>query len=61
MQVGDLVKYKVHYAPHAALGLVLQTPEQTNKGDYKVLWTKDGRDFALYCRGELLEIINANR
>jgi len=61
MQVGDLVKYKVHHEPHAALGLVLQTPEQTNNGDYEVLWTKNGLDSILYCRGELLEIINASR
>ena len=61
MQIGDLVKYKVHHQPYAALGLVLQTPEQTNNGDYKVLWTKDGLDSTLYCRGELLEALNANR
>jgi len=61
MQVGDLVKYKVHHQPYAAHGLVLQTPEQTNNGDYKVLWTKDGRDSTLYCRGELLEVLNASR
>jgi hypothetical protein len=57
MQVGDLVKYRVH-SPNAALGIVLRTPEQTNNRDFEVCFLQAGHDpHTMYVRGDFLEVV----
>ena len=60
MQVGDLVKYRSHDT-NAALGIVLQTPEQTNNGDFEVCFMHGRLTHTMYCRGDFLEAVGASR
>ncbi len=60
MQVGDLVKYRSHDT-NAALGIVLQTPEQTNNGDFEVCFMHGRLVHTMFCRGDFLEALSASR
>ena len=59
MQIGDLVKYRVH-STNAAIGIILRTPEQT-KGlyaEFEVCFLKAGcAPHTMFCRGDFIEII----
>jgi hypothetical protein len=55
MQAGDIVGHKFE----DGLGLVLETPEQTNNGDYLVQFANAHKP--RYCREKYLEAINASR
>ena len=55
MKIGDLVGHRFKNG----LGVILETPEQTNRGDYLVQFTNSNKP--RYYRERLLELINANR
>ena len=55
MKVGDLVGHRFE----DGLGVILQTPEQTNNGDYLVQFTNQRAPG--YYRERYLELINENR
>ena len=59
MQIGDLVKYRVH-STNAAIGIILRTPEQTNTGDFEVCFFQTDystNSHTMFCRGDFIEII----
>ena len=56
MKIGDLVSYlRLHYVKGLSpVGLVVRTPEETNNGDFEVLFG----DRMRFCRGTRLEIVS---